>query len=211
MAGSEMITVNSLSRAFRTIPKSDGKSIKTDDFADHIKRAETSLDSEDAVKREMSADEYRQVLSERIQSLPFDSSNRMDSTMISISDAGIKRMMSDSKYESWVIGQIKSLFKFNDPFSGLAGGKMNIIRVGADESDFKVTMERAGFKHGQDSMIPKVYKDDKGFWMRRLETTEEQLEMAQELQMEKEEGDGSMPNPMLNILTGMSKKPGKPV
>ena len=50
-------------------------------------------------------------------------------------------------------------------------------------------MERAGFPGGQDSMMPKVHKeDDEGYWERREKWFEEQMDMMEEIQQRKEDG-----------------------
>lgn len=48
------------------------------------------------VKQNTDAGMYRQTISEKIQNMPYHPSNDLDTTMISISDAGIERMMKDA-------------------------------------------------------------------------------------------------------------------
>ena len=108
-------------------------------------------------------------------------------------------MMKDPEYETWVLKQINGIFSWNDPFRGLAGGKLNIIRVGEKEEDLKITAERAGFPNGQDSMMPKVHDDD-DFWIRRGKRFEDQMEMAKEMQMQEDDGDMTMPSSVLEIM-----------
>lgn len=185
-----MITINSTSRAFRQLPTY--KPLYIDNavasFDECLKKeAKKGLVQND--RDGVNVDEYRANLYNRLQNLSYDSTNRMDTTIISISDAGIKRMMDDSEFEKWVVGQVKSMFSTNDPFSGLAGGKLIIMRFGEDESDLDITMERAGFPNGQDSMMPKVHKDeDDSFWKRRVESFEEQMELNEEIKDKEEAG-----------------------
>jgi len=204
--GNEMITVNCLSRMFRTIPRSEQhRDTCKNGFMECLKSVESENKSCE-VKRGTDAGMYRQTISEKIQNMPYHPSNDLDTTMISISDAGIERMMKDPGYESWVMKQIKGVFAWNDPFRGLAGGKLNIIRVGAAEEDLKITTERAGFPNGQDSMMPKVYDDDDGFWIRREKRFDDQMDMVKEIQMRESNGIVTMPSPILTI-TGKTGSP----
>lgn len=178
-----MMTINSTSRAFRQLPTYKPSYIDSAvaSFDEYLKKeAKKGLVQND--RDGINVDEYRANLYNRLQNLSYDSTNRMDTTIISISDAGIKCMMDDSEFEKWVVGQVKSMFSANDPFSSLAGGKLIIMRFGENESDLDITMERAGFPNGQDSMMPKVRKDeDDSFWERRVESFEEQVELNEEI------------------------------
>lgn len=50
-------------------------------------------------------------------------------------------------------------------------------------------MERAGFPNGQDSMMPKVRKDeDDSFWERRVKNFEEQMELNEEIKDKEKAG-----------------------
>lgn len=185
-----MMTINSTSRAFRQLPTYKPSYIDNAvaSFDECLKNeSEKGLVQND--RDRINVDEYRTNLNNRLQNLTYDYTNRMDTTIISISDAGIKRMMDDSEYEKWVVGQVKSMFSANDPFSGLAGGKLIIMRFGENESDLDITMERAGFPNGQDSMMPKVHKDeDDSFWKRRVKSFEEQTELNEEINDKEKSG-----------------------
>ncbi len=181
--GNDMMTVSSASRMFRQIPvqKVRGGDIPVTSFSECFRSVSETGKNADR-QTTMDLDEYRQNLYDRFQSMPYHSSNRLDTTMISISDAGIQRMMGDPEYETWVCGQVRALFSANDPFSGLCGGKFLIVRVGDKEEDFNVTMDRAGFPNGQDSMMPKVRKDeDDGFWIRREKQFENDMDLLEEM------------------------------
>ena len=185
---SDMMTINSTSRMFRQIPvqKRQPSVVLEDSFADCIRPAS---ESDRTFGKTVNASEYRQMLYDKFQSMPFNTSNRMDTTMISISDAGIQRMMKDPEYEEWVCSQVRTLFLSNDPFSGLYGGKFLIVRVGEKEEDLNITMDRAGFPNGQDSMVPKVRKDeDDGFWIRREKQFEEDMDILDEMKEKEEAG-----------------------
>ena len=185
-----MMTINSTSRAFRQLPTYKPSYIDNAvaSFDECLKKeSEKGLVQND--RDGINVDEYRANLYNRLQNLSYDSTNRMDTAIISISDAGIKRMMDDSEFEKWVVGQVKSMFSTNDPFSGLAGGKLIIMRFGENESDLDITMERAGFPNGQDSMMPKVHKDeDDSFWKRRVKSFEEQMELNEEINDKEKSG-----------------------
>ena len=168
--GNEAMTISAMTRMLRQIPvvHSSPKNEEVS-FGDCVRKASESV--ADAKNEKTQISEYRQILYNRLQSLPYHSSNQLDTTQISISDAGIRRMMEDPDYEKWVTNQVNTIFSERDPWNSLAGGKFIMMRFGEEESDLKITMERAGFPGGQDSMMPKVHKDDDdGFWIRRGET-----------------------------------------
>ena len=199
-----MITISSMSRSFRQTPVSRPNNNDSSEasFAECVQKEvdKQSLPNNETIR---SVDEYRTYLNDKLQNLSFDSSNRMDTTMVSISDAGISHMMRDPGYEEWVIGQVKSMFSANDPFSGISGGKFIIMRFSEKESDLNVTMERAGFPNGQDSMMPKTHKDeDEGFWDRRQNRLEEHIEISEEIREREAEGLSVMINPFLDISGG---------
>ena len=196
-----MITISSMSRAFRQTPvrRPSKNDVRGASFADCVQK---EADKQNIPNNETmrSVDEYRTYLNDKLQNLSFDSSNRMDTTMVSISDVGINRMMKDPEYEKWVICQVSSMISTDDPFSGMAGGKFIIMRFGERESDLSVTIERAGFSNGQDSMMPKTHKDeDENFWNRRQNRLEEQIEISEEIREREAEGLSIMINPFLDI------------
>ena len=201
-----MITISNMSRAFRHNPVQTSNSIGDNgsSFSECIqKETEKTVRGNNNPAR--SEDEYRMYLNDRLQNLSFNSSNRMDTTMISVSDDGIRRMMEDHEYEEWVIGQVKNVFSSNDPFSALAGGKFIMMRFGENESDLSINMERAGFPNGQDSMMPKVKNEDDGFWARREETFREQMEIDKIIRQKEAEGFSVMINPFVMELSSDKK------
>ena len=180
--GNEAMTISAMTRMLRQIPvvHSSPKNEEVS-FGDCVRKASESV--ADAKNEKTQIAEYRQTLYNKLQSIPYHSSNQLDTTQISISDAGIRRMMEDPDYEKWVTNQVNTIFSERDPWSSLAGGKFIMMRFGEEESDLKITMERAGFPGGQDSMMPKVHKnDDDGFWIRRGKRFEEQMDMIEEMQ-----------------------------
>lgn len=186
--GSDTMTISAMTRMFRQIPvvhtRPKNEMVSFDDYVQ--KASEPVTDTKNEKTR---ITEYKQTLYSKLQSLPYHSSNQLDTTQISISDAGIHRMMEDPEYEKWVTDQVKTIFSERDPWSSLAGGKFIMMRFGEEKSDLKITMERAGFPGGQDSMMPKVHKeDDEGYWERREKRFEEQMDMMEEIQQRKEAG-----------------------
>ena len=196
-----MITISSMSRAFRQTPvrRTSNNDVRGASFADCIQK-EADKQNIPNIETTCSVYEYRTYLNDNLQNLSFDSSNRMDTTMVSISDVGISRMMKDPQYEKWVTSQVKSMFSTNDPFSGMVGGKFIIMRFGERESDLNVTIERAGFPNRQDSMMPKAHKDeDENFWNRRQNRIVEQIEVSEEIREREAEGLSIMINPFFDI------------
>ena len=201
-----MITISNMSRAFRQNPVRTSNSIgdNRSSFSECIQK-ETGKNVRESNNPVRSEYEYRMYLNDRLQNLSFDSSNRMDTTIISFSDAGIRRMKDDHEYEEWVVSQVKALFSSNDPFSTLAGGKFIIMRFGENESDLSINVERAGFPNGQDSMMPKVKNEDDGFWTRREETFKEQMEINRLVKQKETEGFSVVINPFAMELSANKK------
>ncbi len=180
--GNEMMTISAMTRMFRQIPVVHNPPKNEEAFfGDCVRKASESVNDTKNEKAQMA--EYRQTLYSKLQSLPYHSSNQLDTTQISVSDAGIRRMMEDPEYEKWVTDQVKTIFSERDPWASLAGGKFIMMRFGAEETDLRITMDRAGFPGGQDSMMPKVHKeDDESFWIRRGKRFEEQMDLIEEMQ-----------------------------
>ena len=200
-----LITVNTFSRMFRAIPRTEkSKCTGSRGFMYHLKSAASTGDKMPDVEQDVDwsidAVAYRQLIADRIQNMPYNFSNDLDTTMISISDAGIERMMKEPEYETWVLKQIKGLFMRYDPFRGLAGGKMNIIRIEAAEEDLRITTERAGFPNGDESMLPKTQRDEDGFWIRREKRFEEQMDIMEKIQELKDDGIRAVPSEMIGLI-----------
>ena len=91
-----IITISSMSRAFRQTPvrRPSNNDACGASFADCVQKEadKQNISNNETIR---SVDEYRTYLNNKLQNLSFDSSNRMDTTMVSISDAGISRMMND--------------------------------------------------------------------------------------------------------------------
>ena len=85
-----MITISNMSRAFRQNPVRTSNSVgdNGNSFSECIQK-ETEKNVRESNNPVRSEDEYRVYLNDRLQNLSVDSSNRMDTTMISISDIRI--------------------------------------------------------------------------------------------------------------------------
>ena len=66
-----------------------------------------SLKKQTAAPSEMSLDEYKQYITEKIQSMPVASTHWLDNETIVISDKGYEAMQADPEYEAWVLDSIR--------------------------------------------------------------------------------------------------------
>lgn len=153
----------------------------------HDKLIEKSMESEVASKTdkaEMSMEEYKSYIYDKIAALPMHPSNMQDSISVHISDEGFEAMKNDPEYEKWVLDSLKNNFMSNDPWSGVCGGKFSVFYFGATKEEYRGESWRLGFRNGRgESIFQEKSKDS--FWERRKKRREELLAQLEELEDKK--------------------------
>ncbi len=129
---------------------------------------------------DMSMEEYKQYIYDKISSLPVHDSNLMDSVSVMISDEGFEAMKNDPAYEQWVLDTLQSNFAQPDAWSSVCGSKFCIFYFGATKEESRVESWRLGFRNGKGQAAFNE-KAKESFWERRKKRREEWLEQLEEL------------------------------
>ncbi|MBD5445609.1 MAG: hypothetical protein HDR29_08695 [Lachnospiraceae bacterium] len=149
------------------------------------KSQENGVDEiEAAFVKNMTMDEYKSYIYDKIAALPLDSSNMQDSISVHITDAGFEAMKNDPEYEKWVLDTLRSNFRCNDPWSGTCGGKFCVFYFGATKEEYRGESWRMGFRHGNGENAFNKKSED-SFWVRRMKRRKELLEQIKELEEKK--------------------------
>ncbi|MDD3413725.1 MAG: hypothetical protein PHY47_06955 [Lachnospiraceae bacterium] len=123
----------------------------------------------------MSMDEYKKFFTDMMNSIPFDSSQRNDVQVWTISDKGWEQMKNDPDYEAWVLGYTVQDRSFHNPFASMNGYSPNYHteQFGASIEEHlgqTVPMGTSDFNKSSSS------KDEKSWWDIRHEKMQVLLE-----------------------------------
>lgn len=133
---------------------------------------------------DMSMEEYKQYIYDRIGALPVHPSNMQDSISVHISDAGFEAMKNDPEYEKWVLDSIKANFQYPDPWSGVSGGKFTVFYFGATKEESRSESWRMGFRNGDGNKLFNEKSED-SFWERRARRRKQLKKELEEMQEKK--------------------------
>lgn len=135
---------------------------------------------EQLMTADMSIEEYKQYIYDRIASLPMHESNMLDSVSVKITEEGFEAMKNDPEYEQWVLDSLQSNFNYPDVWSSVCGGKFCVFYFGATKEESHGESWRLGFRNGEGR---KAFdeKSKESFWERRQKRREEWLEQLEEL------------------------------
>lgn len=131
--------------------------------------------------KDMTMEEYKAYISDKISQIPMHPSHMCDSTSVNISEAGFEAMKNDPEYEKWVLDQLKEGFSYNNPW-GNTGAHYVVLYFGATKEESHGESWYAGYQDGNGK---KLYEDksQNSFWERRTENKEridEQIKKQQE-------------------------------
>lgn len=139
---------------------------------------------EAAFVKNMSMEEYKTYLYDKIAALPIHESNMQDSISVHITDAGLEAMKNDPEYEKWVLDTLKKNFQYPDPWSGVCGGKFSVFYFGATKEESHGESWRLGYRNGNgQSIFNEKAKDS--FWELRKKRRKQWLEQIEELEEKK--------------------------
>ena len=139
---------------------------------------------EEALVKNMSMEEYKSYLYDKIEALPLHETNMQDSISVHITDAGLEAMKNDPEYEKWVLDTLRANFRCPDPWSGVCGGKFSIFYFGAAKEEYHGESWRLGYRNGNGQRIFNEKSKD-SFWERRKKRRKEWLEQLEELEEKK--------------------------
>ena len=195
---SNTINVNYMSGMMNQYSKTVSKKSSVDSTAimsDAIEKtsAEKTAESGEAAavktisKEDMTMEEYKQYISDKISSFPFHPSKASESYAINISDAGFEAMKNDPEYEKWVLDDLKTCFAMPVPswYQAMGGpSTYTIVNYGATKEEFsgqKFPVGVQGNKERFDSAA------DNSFWSRRAESKKQIEAQAQKKAMKKKQ------------------------
>ena len=140
-------------------------------------REKTSISSTTEVSKtvstkDMTLDEYKNYIANKISQVPVHPSRALESVSIHITDEGFKAMQNDPEYEAWVMDCFEHNFGLNDPMISVCGGYYCVYHIGATKEACSATGWHAD-KGGKNKDIWEE-KSEGAFWTRRAERKEMQ-------------------------------------
>lgn len=123
--------------------------------------------------KDMTLDEYKNYIANKISQIPRHPSQAMDSVSIHITDEGFKAMQNDPEYEKWVIDSLEENFSFNNPWTSLCGGVYGVFQFGATKEECRAYSWYGGYQGGKGEEIWEE-KSEGAFWTSRAERKEMQ-------------------------------------
>lgn len=140
--------------------------------------------AKEAIVKNMSMEEYKVYLYDKIAALSVHESNMQDSVSVHITDAGLEAMKNDPEYEKWVLDTLKTNFQYPDPWSSVCGGKFSVFYFGATKEECHGESWRLGYRNGNGQSIFNEKAED-SFWERRQKRRKEWLEQLEKLEEKK--------------------------
>lgn len=139
--------------------------------------------------QDMTMEEYKSYIYDKISQLPMNSSRMQDSISINISETGFEAMKNDPEYEKWVLGYLEKDFMAYNPWSSACGGTYCVKYIGASPEEYRGESWYAGYKNGNGKSLYNG-KSESSFWERRVENQkriEKQIKKQQEKKRLQEE------------------------
>lgn len=93
-------------------------------------------EAEEKSVQDMSMDEYKSYINGVLNNLPMHKTRENATAAVIISNAGWKRMKEDPAYESWVINEVASDFRSEDPWETLGSNSCTIYRFTDTEKTY---------------------------------------------------------------------------
>ena len=127
---------------------------------------------------DMSLEDYKQYICNKISDLPMSASSQMQYISIQITDEGFEAMKNDPEYEAWVLDRLAQDFRFQNPWTAMCGGGYVVHHFGATKEQYHGESWYPGYMGGQGAAL--FDKKSKGsFWEQRMERHKEFMELQQ--------------------------------
>lgn len=178
------ITLNYLTRLTGSYPKGGAvqrPATQSERFLDTVSRMETEQTAPaDTVSNtgDMTLEEYKQSIWQKISALPMSASSQMESISIHITDEGFEAMKDDPKYEAWVLDTLAKNFSFQNPWTAMCGGGYSVHHFGATKEEYHGEGWYPGYLGGKGEALFEE-KSQGGFWEQRMERHKENMELSQ--------------------------------
>lgn len=171
----------------QAVKKSSGNTVAdaiADKCAENRKAEETArtAKAETVSTKDMTMEEYKQYIHDRISEIPIHPSRMQESISITISEAGFEAMKNDPEYEAWVLNDLQTGWAQPDRWSGICGAAYSTIYYGATKEECHAEMWSAGYQNGSGKNLYDT-KSESSFWERRIESKkrlEAQMKKRQE-------------------------------
>lgn len=148
-------------------------------------RAEAAEKVEAAFRDNMSLDEYKQYIYEKISRIPMHPSQMMRSVCVHISDADFEAMKKDPEYERWVLDVLRKDFSYQDPWADVAGESFAVHRFGATRQEYRGDSWYLGFRGGRGGILYDEEAEE-SFWEKRCKRFKKYMKQCQEAAKEKQ-------------------------
>lgn len=148
-------------------------------------RAAAADKVEAAFRDNMSLDEYKQYIYEKISRIPMHPSQMMRSVCVHISDAGFEAMKKDPEYEKWVLDVLRKDFSYQDPWADVAGESFAVHRFGATRQEYRGDSWYLGFRGGKGGILFDEEAEE-SFWEKRCKRFKKYMKQCQEAAKEKQ-------------------------
>ena len=129
---------------------------------------------------DMSLEDYKQYIRNKISDLPMSASSQMQSISIQITDEGFEAMKNDPEYEAWVLDRLAQDFRFQNPWTAMCGGGYVVHHFGATKEQYHGESWYPGYMGGQGASLFDE-KSKGGFWEQRMERHKEFMELQQKV------------------------------
>lgn len=184
---------NALVRSYAT-KQENNKSIadtilKKMNGASDVNEASETAYTRKVSTQDMTMEEYKSYIYDKISQLPMNPSNMQDSVSIHISEAGFEAMKDDPEYEKWVLDGLEKDFMTYNPWSATCGGCYCVHYFGASPAEYHGESWYAGYQNGNGKSLYSG-KSENSFWERRAENQkrlEKQIKKQQEKKRLQEE------------------------
>ena len=120
--------------------------------------------------KDMTLEEYKDYIHEKISNIPWPSSNLCDSWSIDISEEGFKAMKNDPEYEKWVLDDLTKALTTPYPewARSIGGSRYVVAHIGATKEDCRADGWHMGYQNGTGDKVWEA--QSKGsFWTKRAE------------------------------------------
>lgn len=179
------INVNYMTRTYNQFLKNQNIRTTSDkSMANTIADKLAGNEKTEAVStKDMTMEEYKQYIHDKISEIPMHSSHMNDFTSVNISEAGFEAMKNDPEYEKWVLDELRTGFAYNNPWGG-TGAHYVVLHFGATKAESHGESWYAGYQNGNGK---KLYEDksQNSFWERKAEREKRLQAQAEEWQEKK--------------------------
>ena len=148
-------------------------------MASQIKAEQTAPAKTISETADMSLEEYKQYIWNKISALPMSASTRMQSISIHISEEGFEAMKNDPEDEAWVLDSLAQNFSFQNPWTAICGGGYAVHHFGATKEQYHGEGWYPGYMGGQGAALFKQ-KSEGSYWEKMMEQHKEYMKFQQE-------------------------------